>query len=544
MREAPAGCRGGGGSDDSWRSPLGFRIGDGSGGNVGLGLRQPAEIRADLGDGDLVPRVEGLVLDEQAIFGNIGGVYLVTVYQYATGGGKALAVDEKPSGGAFGDAVDREGVKPHDGLSRRKGKRAAEGKGVAVQHIVACCLENGEILGALGISLMDLVDKTRVNVQLFKHERGELIRLNIAGGFLQGQIAPDHVFGGIQIARFQPIFRDFDGGQVVAVQHQHHVLAKVLEGGLEGTDEGVHFTELVDIIGESVGPRLVGGTRKGDGRLTVVDRDLGIAAVSLDRDGKDKVLSLGGAERLQNIVGKDRVLFPRQLGVADADHMLGGGKGVEAEIGIDEIAVIEGARMVVHTVGGVAERGEVVRYRLTAVIAENALIGVLARAEEAEVKSRQHLELGVGGTAAEGGDREKSAGALLSEGGKVGDGVFRIGNVKEAIDVKEGLQLHQDNVRRVGGKVVFAGGELCCQRAKLLLGVVLWLVNSALKDASKEAVGEAVDVVCLLDALVAAGIGVGKTDDTEGDQKKRQQATDDGQEHTDKVDLRAGAPYK
>ena len=77
--------------------------------------------------------------------------------------------------------------------------------------------------------------------------------------------------------------------------------------------------------------------------------------MGLHGDGEHKIVALGGAKRLEHLASEHAVARPAQLVVGQAVHVLQGHEAVEAQLGIDGVAAIEGAGVVVDGRGGIAK---------------------------------------------------------------------------------------------------------------------------------------------------------------------------------------------
>ena len=129
----------------------------------------------------------------------------------------------------------------------------------------------------------------------------------------------------------------------------------------------------------------------------------------LDGDGKDKILLLRRGQRLADFARQYAVLRPTARIVFHAVHIFQRCKGLKAEIGIDNMAVIKGRVIIMNGVRRIAElcKGKGNGLRCGGI--DNGHIGVFPHAEVIQIHSRQNLKLRVCRARADTGDGQQPA---------------------------------------------------------------------------------------------------------------------------------------
>ena len=286
---------------------------------------------------------------------------------------------------------------------------------------------------------------------------------------------------------------------MVAVEHQHGGFVKVLKFVDERADEGVHLGKLVDVIGQR---RRVHRFRRGEHLDIAFDflRLRGILAVGLHGDGKDEIAPRRGGQRLHRLAHEHAVARPAEGVVGQAVHVFLRHEAVKAQLGVNGVAAIERARIVVHGGGGVAQFLQIEADRFAGGVLENGIVGKLAGGEVIQVHAGEHLKFRIGRAAAHGGHLELAVGAGFHQFAEHGNGLLGKLRAHEVVDVEERFQLHKDHVgrqrlrlsrlRRRGGLDDVAGDLL-----DQFLGILDGPLDAEIGEGIGKAIGEAVVLV-------------------------------------------------
>ena len=263
--------------------------------------------------------------------------------------------------------------------------------------------------------------------------------------------------------------------------------------------------------------------------------------MGLHRHRIDHILPRCGIQRLENLLRQRRVLGPAQGVPLHPQHILHGRKGVKTQIGIDLVAVVEGARVVVDGVAGVALLLEGIVDRFTDVGLQNRLIGVFAGSEIVQAHTRQDFKFRVGRTRADGRHRQQPRGTEFFQRREIGHRVLGIGQSLEVFDIHKGLQLHRHNI---GHDLRFGARgrrvrlllfrlllvQLVHHRTHFLRRIVLRLRDTPVEQAGTETVCKAVGVIGIAQVVKLGGqnAGAGEQHRSAPDVQSRRHAAEAG----------------
>ena len=233
---------------------------------------------------------------------------------------------------------------------------------------------------------------------------------------------------------------------MVTEENQHRGFVPLCQRLDQLAHKGIGLINLIDVVFKADGVDALQLAHHGNG-LVRVQYLRGVLSVGLHRHRIDHILSRRGIQRLEDFRCQQFVLGPAQGVPLHPQHILHGRKGVKAQIGIDLVAVVEGARVVVDGVAGVALLLEGIVDRFTDVGLQNRLIGIFAGSEIVQAHTRQDFKFRVGRTRADGRHRQQTRGTEFFQRREIGHRVLGIGQSLEVFDIHKGLQLHRHNIR-------------------------------------------------------------------------------------------------
>ena len=289
---------------------------------------------------------------------------------------------------------------------------------IAVEGVVFQQFQLGlVVLAAVVIrrdGLVEAGDGTPRIAQLTQHVGVQTVGLQVDAFKGMVEVVPDHVFGGVDVVGGEHVRRQAQRRQVIPVGHHHGGL---VEGGQRVDQlfqEGVGIGQRVDIVLEG---------RQGQRLRQVEDFDIplsglvafGVFAVGFHGDAQRQVPPLGAPEYGHDLVGQYLVPRPAQRIGVDVLHVFHRHEAIEAQPGIDRVAVVERGAVVVQRGGGVAVRLQVVGHGFAVGLLQYGAVGGFAGGKVIQVHAGDDLELGVHRASADGGDVELAAGALLLE---------------------------------------------------------------------------------------------------------------------------------
>ena len=147
-----------------------------------------------------------------------------------------------------------------------------------------------------------------------------------------------------------------------------------------------------------------------------------------------------------------------------------------------------------YGVGSIAEVLQRIGNGVAASMLHDGFIGVFPNAEMIEIHAGDHFKLRIGRARADGWNIEKARGAALLQRFKTRHGILFKGKILHEVWVKEGFQLHKDDIRRV-----FPAGRDLPFRIEdgtdLVFGIVLRLADPLRDRARRKAIGKAVIVI-------------------------------------------------
>ena len=446
---------------------------------------------------------------------DIGGLDGLSADDDAGELGEVLAGDQQAS--VLVDGVgDGDGDAAHGHGGGLVGGLAVKDLAVAVEDVVLQLLQPVQVvlpgLGGVG-GLVVFADDAPGEAQLLEHVGAEPVGLEVRSLEFLAVVVPDHVPAGVDGAGAEHLGGQLQRGQMVAVGHHHRGLV----------EPGQRVDQVLQEVvggGEDVDEVLEGGQRHALGQGQHLDVALpgfvgvGVLAVGLHGDAHHQVAGVGGFQRAQDLAGELGVLRPAQVGVLHVLHVLQRHEAVEAQVGIDHVAAVEGAGVVVHGGGGVAVLLQVGAHALHGLLLEDGVVGIFPRAEEVQVHAGEHLELGVGGAAADGGHVQEPAGEVFAQPVEGGGGVGGELAADDGVHVEKGLQLHEDDVGLVQVVVLVEHGigqlavvvvDVLEDLGHRLGGIALGAGDALLAEGEAEAGGEAVVVVGVHQVLKPPG---------------------------------------
>ena len=302
---------------------------------------------------------------------------------------------------------------------------------------------------------------------------------------------------------------------MIAKENHDNRLRIGAEGFKQIPDKGIHLVELIDIVPERDSFLLVCNSLQCDG-VIVVDQSARILAMPLYRDGIDKVLLCGGVQRIHDRGDENGVLGPAEGIGFNVVHVLQRSKGVKTEVGVDQIAVIKSCGVVMDGVGGISQLFEIIADGLAGCFFQNGLVGIFPCSEVIQIHAGNDLKFRVCRAGAQSWDRQKAMGKVRFEGSKDWHRIFRIGEVAQIVDIKEGLQLHHDNVGRFTGRAVRLRMDIAQKLLYPIDGIVLRLVDTAVKDTAGKTVGKAIVGVCISQIVEFIGENPGRKQQNRG----------------------------